>query len=199
MYEPSDLQQNTESTAQVADGSDISRVRHCAIVQCLIFMQRSDTMAGRHTMKDEDGNTVEKPLKDACDDEVETDTKKSEFAPYVGIRKTYSGSLPHYKKLQKKINSYLNADIVHTFNGLALYLECDPQHLKDLESGKYDHPKTNYKPSDLLKQFRLYMENELYTALPLKNDKDVERLAGKPPEEEEKDKEIDKNINQYAK
>jgi hypothetical protein len=155
-------------------------------------------MAGKRKTKNENGEMVNKPVIDANGEEIIPDEKKSEFAPFVGKRKRYGGSYPQYIELQTKINKYLNANITHTFNGLSLYLQCEPIHLKELESGKLDKQKTNFKPSDLIKQFRLYMENELYAALPLKTDADVERLAGKPPEEEEKDKKKEATISEYA-
>jgi len=156
-------------------------------------------MAGRHKTKNEDGEMVDKPVIDSCGDEIEPDKQEDEFSPYVSSkRKKYGGSYPQYIELQSKINKYLNAKIPHTYNGLALFLQCWPEHLKELERGDCDKQKTNYKPSDLLKQFRLYMENELYTALPLKNDADVIRLTGKPPEQEEKDKKVDTCIDKYA-
>lgn len=131
-------------------------------------------------------------------EEIEEE-KKIDLTPNVGTRRKYSGSVRCYNTLRQKINEYLSAPIEkHTFIGLANYLQCWPEHLKELESGKIDRENAKYKVSDLIKQFRLYMEDELYSQLPLKEEKDVVRLAGKPPEETNKEKEAQITTNKYA-
>lgn len=107
------------------------------------------------------------------------DDDPSEFTPVVGIHYNYTGSESDYVLLARRINKYLAAKIPHTFVGLALYLRCDPDRLRKIEAGEFDKQHINHKVSDLLRTFRLAIEDEWYKELPVKQEKDVERLVGK--------------------